>query len=558
MARANPIVSAPVGRCAILTTPDARQRRDGAADPRRPGLTAQLNAKSNTGRELFSSSRFSIPIYQREYAWSENEYQALWEDLRGGLADDGYFLGLIILTQDASGTKEVVDGQQRILSISLLAAALRDRSHADGRTVLASEIERDFLKTLDLDNDAQVPRISFSDTDDAAIFASIINGSLAEDQKHPMAAAYRYFVAELDEDLGDDGFKRLGAWTRFLQEGLYFAVFTHPDSSSAYTVFEVVNTRGRNLADGDLLKNSLLRITPDNQRRDIYTRWSRLAAQFDDYHENSFVQFIRHVAMLDRGYILPKELHRRVTRGTDADLLPNLIDDLETHLDLYLQILDPSIGGPASDEASRAFSGFNVLGVSAVRPLLLALGPDAEDGFQQALKVTLQIACAGSLGGVNLERRFSEAATSAKNDDEWLPALRLVAPTREEFVTSLPRRKLRKAVLQLLHRSIVQATALPSEDGHLQMIRPPVAPGWDHFADEEFTEAGMTLGNGLLTEKARRPKDCLTWGAVKTSLLPSALDPQEVALLAQLSEWTVTEVRSNGSRLAEMAADVWY
>ncbi len=521
-------------------------------------MTAQLNAKSNTGRELFSSSRFTIPIYQREYAWSENEYQALWEDLRGGLADDGYFLGLIILTQDAAGTKEVVDGQQRILSISLLAAALRDRSYADGRTVLASEIERDFLKTLDLDNDAQVPRVSFSDSDDAAAFNSIIDGTLSEDQKHPMAAAYRYFLAELDDDLGQDGFKRLGAWTRFLQEGLYFAVFTHPDSSSAYTVFEVVNTRGRNLADGDLLKNSLLRITPDSERRDVYTRWSRLAAQFDDYHENSFVQFIRHVAMLDRGYILPKELHRRVTRGADADLLPSLLDELERHLDFYLQILDPSLGGPASDDSSRAFSGFNVLGVSAVRPLLLALGPDAEDDFQKALKVTLQIASAGSLGGVNLERRFSEAATSAASGRGWLAALTQVAPTREEFVTFLPRRKLRKAVLQLLHRSILQATALPLEVGHLQMIRPPVAPEWEEFADEEFTEAGMTLGNAVLTEKARRPKDCLTWDAVKEALLPAALDPEQVSPLLPLEVWTVGEVRSHGARLAEMAADVWY
>ncbi|MGL5825013.1 MAG: hypothetical protein ACRCYU_09390, partial [Nocardioides sp.] len=108
------------------------------------------------------------------------------------------------------------------------------------------------------------------------------------------------------------------------------------------------------------------------------------------------------------------------------------------------------------------------------------------------------------------------------------------------------------------HRSILQATALPDGLGHLQMIRPPVAPEWEEFADEEFAEAGMTLGNAVLTEKARRPKDCLTWEAVKELLLSAALDPQQVSSLLPLEVWTVGEVRSHGARLAEMAADVWY
>ncbi|MEO9322244.1 DUF262 domain-containing protein [Nocardioides sp. C4-1] len=523
-------------------------------------MSVQFVAKSNTGRELFSAARFDIPIYQRDYAWESEEYQALWEDLQGGLDEGGYFLGLIILTQSSpQSPREVVDGQQRIISISLLAAALRDKAMDDGRTILSSEIERDFLKTLDMQNDDYVPRVTFSEDDDATVFNAIVDGTFTGDRKsHPMAAAYHHFRDQLEDDLEQDGFQRLGAWTTFLQDYLYFAVFTHPDPSSAYTVFEVVNTRGRNLADADLIKNSLLRLTDEKKRMDVYTRWTRLATSFDEYHENTFVQFVRHVAMLRRGYILPKELHKKVTKNEGLTHFDTLLPDLEKHLDLYLQIVDPANGGPASDEASRAFAGFNALGVSAVRPLLLALGPESDDDFEYVLRITVQIVAGGSLGGVNLERKFSDAATSARSRKAWKSTLKKSAPSAEDFVADVARRKMRKSVLQLLQRSILQGTVLPTEDDHLQFIRPAVAPKWKDFSDAEFTESGMTLGNTFMTERARRPKNCQTWEQVKSDLLPLAKDTEHKRRLSRQSKWTPREARTLGAYLAERASDVWY
>lgn len=523
-----------------------------------------MNARSNTGRELFSGSRFEIPIYQREYAWERDNYEILWEDLRGGLEQGEYFLGLIILTSPPGRSKEVVDGQQRIITISLLAAALRDRCTRDRRPSLATEIERDFLVTLETEDeehpDERVPRIEFASEDDARVFLSIVEQSIdPDDRGHPMVDAYELFADSLNEDLGEKGFRRLGEWARFLQEGLYFAVFTHPDPSSAFTVFEVVNTRGRDLGHADLIKNSLLAVTTQDERVEVYQRWIGIASQFEDYVDGAFVQFIRHVAMLRRGYIFPKDLHRRVTKDEERNRLPELLADMERHLDYYLQITDPALGGPASEDSSCVFASFNALAVSAVRPLLLALGPNADVAIADTLRLTVRMAAVGSLGSANLERRFSEAADAVTASSKtWMVGLEGVSPDRDTFVTDLPRRRLRKSVLLLLLRSIAQETLLVDRIGHLQLIRPAVAPRWDGFEDEEFAVVGGTIGNAALTDIGRRPRDSKDWESVKAGLVPRVIDDVHKRRLQRQREWTPTRVRRLGSELAERAADVWY
>jgi uncharacterized protein with ParB-like and HNH nuclease domain len=95
-----------------------------------------LNASASTAGALLSSSTFEVPQFQREYSWQRDEVSEFWNDLSNGLDSDSYFLGLVILT-DEGGTKHVVDGQQRLITLSLLANAIYFEALGRGRTALA-------------------------------------------------------------------------------------------------------------------------------------------------------------------------------------------------------------------------------------------------------------------------------------------------------------------------------------------------------------------------------------------------------------------------------------
>ena len=109
-------------------------------------------------------------------------------------------------------------------------------------------------------------------------------------------------------------FRALGAWAEFINDQLYVAVFEHPDEAAAYSVFEVVNTRGKQLTTADLLKNYVLRNTADDMRPARYEQWYHMAQQFEQLGSQNFVQFIRHVVNLQVGYILPKDLYNYISQ----------------------------------------------------------------------------------------------------------------------------------------------------------------------------------------------------------------------------------------------------
>ena len=117
-----------------------------------------LNASATTAGALISNSTFVVPPYQREYAWEEDEVSEFWGDLREGVANESYFLGLIILTEE-DDRQHVVDGQQRLLTLTMLAAALYQEALTIGRTALADRIRADFLTAIDYTTDNMQPRL---------------------------------------------------------------------------------------------------------------------------------------------------------------------------------------------------------------------------------------------------------------------------------------------------------------------------------------------------------------------------------------------------------------
>jgi hypothetical protein len=540
-------------------------------------MDTPLNASASSAGAVFSNNMFEIPRFQREYSWGADEISEFWSDLRGSLDSESYFLGLIILTNPSDKEherKQVVDGQQRIISVSLLANALYHEALALDRKALAERIQATFLRSINYDSDEEVPKVRLSDSTDDRTFQSILeSGKLLRDPDSAdsvsarIASSYDFIVRELQSDLRPDPFRRLGRWTDFLTNRLYFAVFVHPNPDSAYQVFEVINTRGKDLTTADLLKNYILSQAGRDPHSQRYDQWQAISKQFATEGANNFVQYIRHVVTVQSGHILPKDLFGflagRTILSERSPPRPNeLMTLLESRLPLYLQMIDPTAAGPASSEALGVFSALNSLGVLAVRPILLACAevPETQFGMEYILKLVVRRIVVGNLGTGNVERRFGEAARIIHEKQYWngmIDVLKDLNPPKDEFISQLKKRSFNKQVLNFIRRSIVQNSITPNATGFLHYIwtKQPTFGGMD---EDEGSFWASTIGNTILTTLEKRPKTVVDWISFKEGMLPAAVDGEWVAKLSPVEHWDVPAVERIGAELALEAGRVWY
>jgi hypothetical protein len=521
-----------------------------------------------------STSVFQVPPFQREYSWTRDEIGAFWDDLRASLDEDSYFLGLIILTELPSGRKQVVDGQQRLLTLTLLAAALYREAIANKRQVLADRLRAEFLEHADYQSDKVSARMQLADPGESRVLQRIIDGEPFEadaDSEESFARrlrdAFVQLSSRLHRDLARDPFRLLGAWADFLSDRLQFAVFLHPDAASAYRVFEVINTRGKELTTADLLKNFVLSQLPEASQEAAYQRWQRIARPLSVDNPNVFVQYIRHVVTVENEYVATKDLFDYLARRRGGAAYPptpeQLLDVLDEHVPLYSQMIDPDAAGPAGRDATQVFAALNELNVIAVRPLLLAIHgtPDDIAGMHAVLELVVRRVATGGLGTGNVERRLGDAATLARRQGRWeeaLHGLRDLNPDREDFAAQVGRRAFTRSIVHFLRRSVVQQTHTPSSGGYLHTIRPRQAPNWPDFPEDEFLTWGLTIGNSLLASEPGRPSSATTWEGVRQTLLPLALPGEWTEFISEFRVWDVEAVRAVGASLGQAAADVWY
>ena len=539
-------------------------------------METPLNASSTSAGGLFSGGQFRVPEFQREYAWGNDEVEEFFTDLSGALNEDTYFLGLVIVTGDGQA-KDVVDGQQRILTLTLLAAAINHEAVKYERQALADRLQSTFLRSIDYQTDEEVPRVSLSSRADDDTLRRILAKPASELGPAPtndftvsdnLLQAYAKLSDLLIRDLSVDAFRRLGTWADFITNRLYFAVFVHPNPASAYRVFEVINTRGKELTTADLLKSYVLSQTSASRREARYRQWQTIARAFSGDSSGSFVQFIRHAVTLTRGHVLPRDLYDVLTgRGPAASKISPISPDellslLEDQLPLYVQTDDPTLAGPASSEQLAVFSVLNALNVVSVRPILLAIAatPNSTEGMRKLLELVVRRVVVGNLGTGAVERRFGQVAQRIASEGVWegaLASLSDLQPGASEFRERVATRSMNRNILGVLRSSVLQHTITPDLDGNLYFIKPRSGE-WTAEDEDRAAYWVSTIGNSFLALEARRPMGSSSWQGFKAELLPQAVEDEWIDLIEDFQQWGVDEISQIGSEMADRAVSIWY
>lgn len=210
-------------------------------------------------------TRYEIPLYQRTFDWDEPQFEKLWTDVRD-LAharksdpQSEHFLGTLVLDSGHKIPNDftflVVDGQQRLTTLTVLLIALRD---------IYREFRSDTTNADELEDGMLVHRYKKSHPErfrlwptqgDRQDFVGMINGEVNPTSSSNLVRAYKYFRSELLRTVSADAELSVDDVKSAVLDGLRFVSITAEAADNVYGIFESLNNTGLKLTQGDLLRN---------------------------------------------------------------------------------------------------------------------------------------------------------------------------------------------------------------------------------------------------------------------------------------------------------------
>jgi hypothetical protein len=318
-------------------------------------------------QKIFSDDFFfTIPRYQRPYSWTTEQSEELYQDLTRAVHDfngpvEGlapYFLGSILLIKGNNSHSEIIDGQQRLTTLTMLLSAIRSlmkSDFAEGLTgflcekgnIITGTPKRYRLRLRDLDE--EFFRTKIQDENGIEKLKSLSEESLSESQKNIRDNTLG-FLREL-EKLSQS---QLETFTQFIVTRCHLIIVTvsAPDLDSVYRIFSVLNSRGLNLSYSDILKSEIITAIPLSEQGKYATKWEELQELLGtDEFETLFsdLRTIKSKKRLNRGMI--EEFHTYVYPAQNPDIsAQEFIDDtLFRHAHALDNILKANYQhGPAS------------------------------------------------------------------------------------------------------------------------------------------------------------------------------------------------------------------
>jgi uncharacterized protein with ParB-like and HNH nuclease domain len=246
-------------------------------------------------RNLLSNTQeaYKVPLYQRPYAWDEEQWKDLLEDVTAIVEDEMHFLGAIVVVPQGPFKHginyfEVVDGQQRLATLLIALAAVRDLSREKGNEGFSSYINDTFLfaKDWEGEQEVKVPKLSLGSLDNDA-FHWVLNRS---DKKmvHLVSNCYQFFKNGISGDFGNS----LQGFANILLDKVVIVHINAMSHLNAFRLFETLNDRGLELSAADLIKNYfLMKVSKDqNLFNNFIEEWNEMYAKVRDKEPVKFIR----------------------------------------------------------------------------------------------------------------------------------------------------------------------------------------------------------------------------------------------------------------------------
>jgi hypothetical protein len=520
---------------------------------------------------------YEIPPYQRPYSWEKENVQQLLDDIWEAYAasDSEYFIGsLITIERERDRRYEVVDGQQRLTSLNLIMARLRDQITDEA---VKADLGKRILPRNVYTGEAEAPRLLLRKKDQSFFRKHVLEGQPIGAKEHDLEAPRRHLAENcetVDAFCKGKSETELKLFANFILSRVYVVFVTTYSWQSAYRLFNVLNARGIPLSNADLIKNTLFGSlgAQANRSDELEERWLELEEELGIERLDSFFSHHRTslVAAKARGS-LHEEIEPLIGKQEGGPFA--FMDSVISSAKNYTRILEGDFEDAGALRALRSLR--RVEYDDWIPPLLAFLNQPVSDlpkgEFVELLeKITIQnwVRRLGRTARLTAYYQLINAIKSRKTAVEVRQIFHNNAQN-EEFLVLLGGDVYSKpfdvAVLLRLEEASQDESVTKSYDGHLTIEHVlPQALKDDYwktrFSEEEHLNWLHRLGNiallcGHKNYKAQyydfdRKKQIYSERNKKVSF-------DLTKEVCEKTEWTVTAIKDRHERLIKLARQTW-
>ena len=333
---------------------------------------------------------YVLPHFQREYAWGETEWKTLITDIFSvyEVYDDEqppeHFMGSLVVINDGTqaGTVPVfrlVDGQQRLTTVSLLLCALeRLLGASENNAALCKKLRR-MLLNLDESGDLHFKLLPTLKYGDRASYCAIVEGKQPPTVESGIPKAYSYLTTQLENRFKSDGIDPSRLFN-VLMSSLQVVFINLNQSERPYEIFESLNYKGKSLTQADLVRNYIaMKLPPEYQEKAFMELWSPVEETLSEKRTvgrsrlGELTAFLRHyLAYLSGALINEEHVYSRFRdRGAQmkVDEFKNELARIKCFAEYYDCLLRPA---REPDKAVRQLlERLNILESATAYPFLL-------------------------------------------------------------------------------------------------------------------------------------------------------------------------------------------
>lgn len=546
------------------------------------------------------SPQFVIPIYQRTYSWTERECRQLWDDIvRTGGNDSisAHFVGSIVYIEKglyqvtSQSPLLVIDGQQRLTTLSLLIAALI-KALENGSGSKQEPVEgfsprklRNYYLINPEEENERHYKLILSQTDKDSLIAVVGGNELPKEYSRRIVENYKFFEKWITEYQG-----KLDTICKGVAKLVVVDIALSRDQDNPQLIFESMNSTGRELTQADLIRNFILMgLEPNLQTRLYQNYWRPMELDFgQEAYETHFDSFMRHyltvkineVPRLDKVY----EAFKTYARSPEIEKagVESLLADIREFARYFCAM---ALGTEKDQGLSWGFHDLRELKVDVAYPFLLELYRDYDKGtlFKEDFLAAVRLVEAYvfrraicSIPTNSLNKTFATFTKMLKKDRylESIQAHFLLLPSYrrfpldEEFKKEIQTRDLynfsRRSYWLRRLENYGRKEGVGVDECTIEHIMPQnekLSKEWQESLGEEWKRVHETwlhtIGNLTLTGYNAEYSDS---SFMKKRDMPGGFKESPLKLnqgLSQLDQWNEDAIKARARGLSEMAVSVW-
>ncbi|WQZ56579.1 DUF262 and DUF1524 domain-containing protein [Helicobacter pylori] len=396
-----------------------------------------MEAKEATLSGFFEenqNNQFIIPIYQRVYSWKKEQCEQLWDDIikiGGNDKMNRHFIGSILYVRNGnthSSPLLIIDGQQRLTTITLLFIALRN--HLSDEVKILEKFSRketeSYLINSNKDGDKKF-RLILSESDKDTLLSLI-----DENKRKPSEPSVKIVENfELFEKWISENTDKLETICKGLEKLMIVWIALEKGKDDPQLIFESMNSKGIELTQTDLIRNYIVMKTEVEKQKDFYNQYWRAMEEDFTQNETLFNRFVRHYLTIKTGEVPNiKKVYEAFKdyQQKEGIEIEDLLKDLQKYCGYFCQI---AFKKEADKDLNKALSFLVDLEMDVVYPLLLELYSDYSDGvlskqdFIPIIALTESYICRRTVCGFGLNglNKIFPSFTKKINKDQYLESI---------------------------------------------------------------------------------------------------------------------------------------